>query len=211
MCTARGAANCTVGTFSWPELDVTNRHRHETCRDHVVFKLVDALAVHELDVVLSDSPASEESKVKAFNHPLIDCGVSFLAPPHLACLRKGFPVSLDGAPVLLPAPGTAVRRGLEAWFEAKAVRPEIAGEFDDSALLEAFGARGMGFFAVPAIIEKEVTSMHGLRPIGRADEVRERFYAISVERRLRHPAVAAIAEAARARDPRPGRGDAWLE
>ena len=176
------------------------------CRESPLKQLLAELAVHELDVVLSDSPASEESKVKAFNHPLIDCGVSFLAPPQLAYLRKGFPGSLDGAPVLLPAPGTAVRRGLEAWFEAKAVRPDIAGEFDDSALLEAFGARGMGLFAAPAIIEKEVASMHGVLPIGRADEVRERFYAISVERRLRHPAVAAIAEAARARDHPPGRG-----
>jgi LysR family transcriptional regulator, transcriptional activator of nhaA len=169
------------------------------CRESPLKQLLAELAVHELDVVLSDSPASEEIKVKVFNHPLVDCGVTFLAPPQLATLRRGFPGSLDGAPVLLPAPGTAVRRGLEAWFEARSLRPEIAGEFDDSALLETFGAGGMGVFAAPAIIEKEVASTYGVVPIGRTDEVRERFYAISVERRLRHPAVAAIAEAARAR------------
>ena len=169
------------------------------CRESPLKQLLAQLAVHELDVVLSDSPASEEIKVKVFNHLLIDCGVTFLAPPRLAHLRKGFPASLDGAPVLVPASGTAARRGLEAWFEGKAVHPAIAGEFDDSALLETFGARGMGVFAVPAIIEKEVASTHGVLPVGRTDEVRERFYAISVERRLRHPAVAAIAEAARAR------------
>ena len=169
------------------------------CRESPLKQLLAELALHELDVVLSDSPASEEIKVRAFNHPLVDCGVVFLAARELAHLRKGFPRSLDGAPVLLPAPGTAVRRGLESWFEAQAVRPEIAGEFDDSALLEAFGARGMGLVPAPAIIEKEMVATYGFLSVGRTEEVRERFYAISVERRLRHPAVAAIAEAARAR------------
>jgi len=169
------------------------------CRESPLRQLLAELALHELDVVLSDSPASEEIKVRAFNHPLVDCGVVFLASRELAHLSKGFPRSLDGAPVLLPAPGTAVRRGLESWFEAQAVHPEIAGEFDDSALLEAFGARGMGLVPAPAIIEKEMAATHGFLSVGRTEEVRERFYAISVERRLRHPAVAAIAEAARAR------------
>jgi LysR family transcriptional activator of nhaA len=169
------------------------------CRESPLKQLLAQLALHELDVVLSDSPASEEIRVKAFNHALVDCGVVFLGSRRLAGLRRGFPRSLDGAPVLLPAPGTAVRRGLEAWFEAQAVHPEIAGEFDDSALLEALGARGMGLVPAPAIIEKELAATHGLLCVGRTEEVRERFYAISVERRLRHPAVAAIAEAARAR------------
>ncbi len=169
------------------------------CRESPLPELLAALALHEIDVVLSDSPASEDVRVKAFNHPLVDCGVTFLAAPKLAHLRKGFPRSLDGAPALLPAAGTAVRRGLEAWFEARAIRPDVAGEFDDSALLEAFGARGMGFFAAPSIIDKEVAAEHEVASIGRTEEIRERFYAISVERRLRHPAVAAIAEAARAR------------
>jgi LysR family transcriptional regulator, transcriptional activator of nhaA len=172
------------------------------CRESPLRQLLAALALHDLDVVLSDAPASEEIKVRAFNHPLIDCGVVFLAPPPLAHLRRGFPRTLAGAPVLLPARGTAMRRGVEAWLEAQEVRPEIAGEFDDSALLEAFAARGMGFFAAPDVIEKELSREHDLVAIGRTDDVRQRFYAISVERRLRHPAVAAIAEAARGRADR---------
>jgi LysR family transcriptional regulator, transcriptional activator of nhaA len=175
------------------------------CREAPLEQLMASLALHELDVVLADAPASEEVKVRAFDHPLVDCGVTFVAPPALAHLRKGFPRSLDGAPMLLPARGTALRRDLEAWFEAEALRPDPAGEFDDSALLEAFGARGMGFFAVPEIIEKEITHEHALTALGRIGDVRGRYYAISVERRLRHPAVAAIAAAARRHGGRAGR------
>jgi LysR family transcriptional regulator, transcriptional activator of nhaA len=169
------------------------------CRESPLRQLLAALALHEIDVVLADAPVSEDIKVKAFNHPLVDSGVTFLAAPGLAGLRKGFPRSLDGAPVLLPAEGTALRRALEGWFEARGVRPDLAGEFDDSALLKAFAARGMGFFAAPSLIEKEVCAQYGVSRVGGADEVRERFYAITVERRLRHPAVVALAEAARAR------------
>jgi len=124
--------------------------------------------------------------------------VVFLAAPRLAGLRKGFPGSLDGAPVLLPSPGTALRQGLDGWFEARSVKPLVAGEFDDGALLKAFGARGLGVFAAPALIEREVCAQYEVAVVGRAEELRERFYALTVERRLRHPAVLAISEAARA-------------
>ena len=170
------------------------------CREGPLPELMASLALHELDVVLSDSPAPEGVKVKAFSHLLGECGVTFFAAPRLAQLRKGFPGSLGGAPVLLPAPGTALRRSLEQWFEAHAVQPVVAGEFDDSALLDAFGARGLGVFAAPTVIEKEVCAQLEVVAVGRTDEIRERFYAISVERRLRHPAVVAIAEAARGAD-----------
>jgi LysR family transcriptional activator of nhaA len=160
--------------------------------------LLASQALHELDVVLSDSPAPESVRVKAFGHLLAECGVVFLAAPRLAHLRKGFPRSLSGAPVLLPAAGTALRQGLESWFAAREVEPVVAGEFDDGALLKAFGARGMGVFAVPAMIEKEVCAQYGVTVAGRTEEVRERFYALTVERRLRHPAAVAIAGAARA-------------
>jgi LysR family transcriptional activator of nhaA len=166
------------------------------CREGPLPQLMAALALHELDVVLADSPAPEAVKVKAFSHLLGDCGVTFLAAPRLAGLRKGFPASLGGAPVLLPAPETVLRRSLDRWFEARAVQPVIAGEFDDSALLKAFGARGLGFFAAPSVVERETCAQFGVAPIGRTEEIRERFYAISVERRLRHPAVVAIAESA---------------
>jgi LysR family transcriptional activator of nhaA len=174
------------------------------CREGSLPALLGALALHELDVVLSDAPAPEAVRVKAFSHLLVECGVVFLAAPGLARLRKGFPGSLAGAPVLLPASGTALRQSLESWFESRGVRPEVAGEFDDGALLKAFGARGMGVFAAPAIVEKEVCAQYGVAPVGRAEELRERFYALTVERRLRHPAAVAIAEAARAARARPG-------
>jgi LysR family transcriptional regulator, transcriptional activator of nhaA len=169
------------------------------CREGPLPRLLGELAQHELDVVLADAPAPEAVKVRAFSHLLGECGVAFLAAPAQAHLRRGFPRSLDGAAALLPAEGTALRRALDEWFEAQGVRPVLAGEFDDDALLAAFGARGLGFFAAPSVIEKDVTSQLGVVPIGHAEEVRERFYAISVERRLRHPAVVAIAESARER------------
>jgi LysR family transcriptional activator of nhaA len=167
------------------------------CREGPLPQLMAALAVHELDVVLADAPAPEDVKVKAFTHLLRECGVSFLAARRLAGLRRGFPASLDGAPALLPSPGTAVRRALDAWLDARQLRPVVVGEFDDSALLKAFGAHGHGFFVAPSIVERETCAQHGVVPIGRTDDLRERFYAISVERRLRHPGVVAIAEAAR--------------
>jgi LysR family transcriptional regulator, transcriptional activator of nhaA len=167
------------------------------CREGPLPQLLASLAVHELDVVIADVPASEEVKVKAFNHRLGDCGTTFFAAPKHAHLKKGFPRSLQGAPVLLPSPGTALRRALEAWFTAVGVQPAIAGEFDDSALMMAFGARGSGVFAVPRVLEDDVRAQHGVQVVGRAEDVREAFYAITVERRLRHPAVVAVAETAR--------------
>ncbi|HET9594976.1 MAG TPA: transcriptional activator NhaR [Anaeromyxobacteraceae bacterium] len=167
------------------------------CREGPLPQLLAALALHELDVVLSDSPATETVKVKAFNHLLGECGVAFLGTPALAGLRKKFPRSLDGAPALLPATGTSLRRGLDAWFEAQGVRPLLMGEFDDTALLNAFGVRGLGFFPVPSVISEESCDQMGVVSLGHTDEVRERYYAITVERRLRHPAVVALADTAR--------------
>ena len=126
------------------------------CREGPLPQLLAALALHELDVVIADVPASEEVKVKAFNHRLGDCGTTFFAAPRPRPLRKAFPRSLQGAPALLPSPGTALRRALDAWFEANDLRPELAGEFDDSALMMAFGARGLGVFAAPRVLEDEI-------------------------------------------------------
>ncbi len=167
------------------------------CREGPLPQLLAALAIHELDVVIADVPASEDVKVKAFNHRLGDCGTSFFGAPRLAHLRKDFPRSLEGAPMLLPAPGTALRRALEAWFAGADLRPEITGEFDDSALMKAFGARGLGVFPAPRVLEDEIRAQYGVQVVGRAEEVRESFFAITVERRLRHPAVVALAGAAR--------------
>jgi LysR family transcriptional regulator, transcriptional activator of nhaA len=168
------------------------------CHEGPLPQLLGALAVHELDVVIADVAASEEVKVKAFNHKLGDCGTTFFAARPLAHVKKGFPRSLQGQPLLLPAQGTAFRRSLEAWLDAGALRPIVTGEFDDTALMKAFGARGLGVFAAPQVLEDDIRAQYDVTVVGRAPDVRETYYAITVERRLRHPAVVAIAEAARA-------------
>lgn len=167
------------------------------CREGPLPQLLASLALHELDVVLADAPSSEPVSVRSFNHLLGKSGVSFFAAGDLIRLKKDFPRSLDGAPVLLPSDESSVRRSLELWFERQSLRPVIAGDFDDSALLQAFGQRGHGVFAMPTAIEAEVERQFNCSVIGRTDEIETCFYAITVERKLRHPAVVAIAEAAR--------------
>jgi len=169
------------------------------CREGNPTELLADLSVHRLDVVLSDSPIPPMARVRAYNHPLGTCSVTFMAQPKLAGrLRAGFPASLDGAPVLLPGDGSVIRRDLDAWFETIGVRPVIVGEFEDSALLKCFGQAGEGFFAIPSVIETEVTRQYEVQTIGKTEDVTESYYAISVERRVRHPAVAVICETARA-------------
>lgn len=170
------------------------------CQEGSPTELLAALAIHTVDVVISDAPIPTAVRVKAYNHHLGECGVTFMAHAGLATrLRRGFPKSLDGSPVLLPSKGTVLRRGLDRWFDAHEIRPVVAGEFEDSALLKVFGQAGVGFFAVPTVIVTEIVHQYTVRPIGTPDDVKEDFYAISVERRLRHPAVAAICEAARSK------------
>jgi len=161
-------------------------------------KLLAALALHELDVVLTDRVAPPGVSVRAFNHLLGDCGATLFAAPKLAAkYRRGFPRALDGAPFLLPGETSTLRRGLEQWFEKQRIRPRIVGEFDDSTLIKVFGQAGQGLFAAPSIIEASVRKQYGVAIVGRLDKVRERFYAVSAERRLKHPAVIAITESAR--------------
>ncbi len=156
------------------------------------------LAVHGLDLVLADAPAAPELPVRLFSHLLGECGTSFFAGGRVAAaLRKKFPGMLDGAPFLLPGRNAALRRTLEGWFESRKLRPRIVGEIDDSALVKVFGEVGIGVFAGPSAIEAEVLKRYRLRVIGRVGTLRQRFYAISAERRLSHPAVVAIADAAR--------------
>ncbi len=160
--------------------------------------LLAGLATHAIDLVLSDSARGAEVAVRAFDHKLGECGVTFFASAALARkLRRGFPQSLDGAPMLLPTPHAAVRTSLEHWFQDLDIRPRTVASFDDSALLKVFGATGTGVFPAPSAIESEVVRQYNVQPVGRAEEVRERFYAISIERRLRHPAVLAISQGAR--------------
>ncbi len=161
-------------------------------------RLLASLATHELDLVLSDTPLTGDVSVRAFNHPLGESPVTFFAAPPMApALRKGFPGSLDRAPFLAPMPGSTVRKELDRWFDDQGIAPEIVGQFDDSALLKVFGQAGVGAFAAPTVIEKEVRRQYQAQVIGRVDAIVERFYAISVERRLKHAGVVAITEAAR--------------
>jgi LysR family transcriptional activator of nhaA len=162
--------------------------------------LLGRLAAYSLDLVISDAPVAAGSKIRAFGHALGDSGISFFGDARLAArYRRGFPRSLDGAPVLLPADGCDLRRGLDGWFDALGVHPQVVGEFEDSAAIKVFGASGAGIFPVPSIVAAEMRRQYRVCVVGKTDEVRERYYAISVERRLRHPAVVAISESARRR------------
>jgi len=178
------------------------------CRDGRHDRLLAELALHELDVVLSDAPATGARQVRAFNHLLGECGVSFFAARPLAGRLKGrFPRGLDKAPFVAPTDATALRHSLDAWFERQGVRPRIVGEIEDSALLRTFGQAGAGVFAAPSVIEREVVRQHRVRVVGRTADIRERYYAISAERRVKHPAVVAMTDAARGAWPgrTPGR------
>ena len=168
------------------------------CREGKVAGLMAELAIHQLDIVIADSPMPPRIDVKAFNHALGECGLTFFATPQLAQAHPGtFPQRLDGAPLLLPGDDVAVRPKLIRWFEQHRIRPRIAGEFDDSALMAAFGQAGAGIFSAPSAIAAQIREQYGVVAIGATSEVTEGYYAISVERRLSHPAVVAISEAAR--------------
>ncbi|MEW5755302.1 MAG: transcriptional activator NhaR [Pseudomonadota bacterium] len=170
------------------------------CHEDKLENLLADLAVHKLDMVLADGPMRSTLNVRAFNHMLGECGSSFFAAPDLAKqLRREFPQSLDQIPILLPMPGTTLRDTLTQWCAEKQITPTIAGEFDDGALMKTFGQAGAGVFCAPSVIEREVVQQYKVQVIGRTEEVRERFYAITTERRLKHPAVVAISEAAKRR------------
>lgn len=168
------------------------------CREARLDELIADLAIHKLDMVLADAPLSAGLNVKAFNHFLGESGITFFGSEARAvALSEGFPRSLHGAPLLMPGAHTALRRGLDQWFESEGISPAVVGEFDDSALMKAFGQAGAGVFPAPSAIEREVREQYGVRVVGRTNRVRERYYAISAERRLKHPAVVAVSEAAR--------------
>jgi LysR family transcriptional activator of nhaA len=171
------AVDCARGTF-----------------DH----LISRLAVNALDVVLTDAPVGPATKVRAYNHLLGECGVSVWGTAALARrYRPGFPKSLDGAPVLLPAEGTALRRSLERWFDEEGIRPVVRGEFADPGILKEFGRAGAGLFAVRTAVEAATRKQYRVHLVGRVESVREQFYAVSGERKLKHPAVVAICREAR--------------
>lgn len=169
-----------------------------TCREDNQEHLLAQLSIQELDVVLSDTPIGPPAKVRAYNHLLGECGTTFFATPKLfRKYRRRFPEVLRDMPMLLPAGNTTVRRTLDQWLDSQQITPVVVGQFEDFALLRQFGEAGAGIFAAPSLLEKQFRQERKLRVVGRADTVRNRFFAISVERKLKHPAVVAICENAR--------------
>ena len=168
---------------------------HMICREGEIGPLVSHLQAHRLDIVLADEPASSALKAKTFNHRLGRSGITFCAVPSLAAkLRRNFPQSLDGAPALLPTQNMGMRAALETWFDSNEIRPRLVGEFEDSALMEVCSTGGRGFTAVHTVVDRAALKHFGLRVIARVDECGTDFYAITAERRVKHPAAVAITE-----------------
>ena len=162
--------------------------------------LLAQLALHRLDLVIADEPLSRRMSVKAFNHALGTTTMSFFCAPALRAQLKGpFPQCLNDAPMLIQGVASSVRQQLEGWLTQHQIRPRVVGEFDDGALMTAFGREGRGVFMSPAVLEQETVAQYGVEVIGRSSELVEEFFAVSVERRITHPCVAAITQAARGR------------
>lgn len=172
-----------------PALHVPERPR-TVCYEGKFNDLLADLAVHKLDLIISDAPAPPTAEYKLYTHKLGECGLSMLAVPSMAKkYRKGFPDSLTDAPMLLPTDHTAVRRSLDIWMEEREIFPEIIAEFEDSALLKVFGQHGEGIFPIPTAIENLIKKQFGVHLVGRIPEVKDRFYAISAEKRIQHDAT----------------------
>lgn len=168
------------------------------CHEGGLRDLLAQISVQRLDMVIADEPMARHLNVKAFNHALGSTAMSFFATPALkARLPRGFPRCLDGAPLLLQGAASAMRQRLDVWLAQHRLHPQAVGEFDDAALMKAFGAEGRGAFMSPTVLEAETCAQYGVRVLGRSPELVEEFYAISVERRITHPCVAAITQAAR--------------
>lgn len=169
-----------------------------SCREGTLAELVSSLAAHRLDIVLADAPMPAELPVRGFNHLLGQSGITFFGAASLAAGRHGeFPRCLERHPMLLPGEDVAIRPRLLRWLQDQKLRPRMAGDFDDAALMMAFGQRGVGVFPAPTAIASEIEAQYGVRALGSTDAVVVEFYAISVERRVSHPTVQKIVRAAR--------------
>ena len=168
---------------------------HVICRQAEIGPLVGSLQTHRLDIVLADEPASSSLKTRVFNHRLGRSGVTFCAVPKIAArLKRDFPRSLNGAAALLPSQNMGMRIALETWFSSQDIRPRLVGEFEDSALMEVAASGALGFTTVHTVVDHAALSHYGLKVIAQVDECGSDFYAITTERRLKHPAAAAITE-----------------
>ncbi len=168
------------------------------CREGKSEELLGQLATHRLDIVLLDEPAPTTLKFKSFNHALGSCGLSFCAQKRLARKMKGpFPQCLNQAPALLPAQSSSIRRSLDKWFQNIRVQPAVIAEFDDAALTKVVATGGAGFIVVPTVVEREAVERYEFQVLGRTNECREQFFAVTAERRMNHPAVVKLTEQAK--------------
>ena len=191
-----GVSDALPKMVAWRMIEPVFRLRQPvqvSCWETKVSDMLVELAAHRLDVVLADQPASSGTPASVFNHFLGECGIMFCAEPKLAAkLRRGFPGSLNEAPALLPMPNSGLRRSLEKWFHTTGVRPRLVGELEDPAFVNILAVQGLGFMAVPTLVARESETRYGLRTIGRTEECRQQFYAITAERKRTHPAILAI-------------------
>lgn len=182
-----------------PALQMSDRPKI-TCSEGKLQQLLADLALHRLDLVVSDSPAPSTLEINVYSHKLGECGLSLLAAPAIAKrYRKNFPESLSGAPMLFPTAPAVMRRALDRWLQETEIFPDIVAEFEDSALLKVFGQAGEGIFPVPSAIENIVKKQYNVQLVGRLDDVIDTFYAISVEKRVQHEATLRIVKQARSR------------
>lgn len=173
---------------------------HVRCFEDRLEGLIDELLSHQLDLVIADAPQPPDRQRRIFNHLLGESTVLFFGTERLAArVRRGFPRSLHGTPMLLPTQDTSLRRSVDAWFSKHQIEPNLVGEFEDPALMKVFGEAGAGVFPALAAVEADVRRLCDVRVLGAADGIVEQFYAISAERRIKHPAVAAVSEGARYR------------
>lgn len=193
-----GITGSVVKVLTWrllePVLSLPTRVRL-VCHEGRFGELMSQLAVHELDLVISDRPLTRALNVRGYNHELVESGTTFLARPTLARrAMRTFPSSLDLLPLLLPGGDSAVRPQLMRWFDQLQVQPQVIGEFDDTALIKVFGQHGAGAFPMPTLVADEVAEQFQVMPVGHTEDVRYQIFAISSERILSHPAVQAISE-----------------
>ena len=168
------------------------------CWEGRLERLLSELAIHSLDIVLADTPVPPAVKVQAHSHLLGESDITFFGTDKLAAkYRRGFPSSLNHAPFLIPTSNSTLRRALDSWFATQKIQPQIVGEFEDGATMKAFGQAGRGIFPGSSVVAKEIARQYRVRKIGHVGSIKERFYAITVERRLKHPAVVAISESAK--------------
>lgn len=165
------------------------------CYEDKFESLLGDLTVHKLDVVLTDRPVPSGTTLRVFSHLLGESDIALFGTPELAKRYRDFPTSLNGAPLLLPTRNNLIRGRIDHWFETRNLRPDVVGEFDDNALLNTFGRSGLGLFPAPSALAADVQEQFGAEQIGKLDQVHEQFYAVSNERKIKHPAIEAILSA----------------